>query len=88
MRSRRRYREPRDARAALAAVVPSALDRPLPPATRPRYLGERSGAEGLVTLGAWGSSPGDDLMTARLADRALRAKCRAKATFALAPEAP
>jgi len=49
-----------ETRAALIAIVPSALDRALPPVAAPRYLGERSAAEGLVTLGAWGSSPGDD----------------------------
>ena len=49
-----------ETRAALMSVVPSALDGTLPPADAPRYLGERSAAEGLVTLGAWGSSPGDD----------------------------
>ena len=49
-----------ETRAALIAIVPSALDRALPAVAAPGYLGKRSAAEGLVTLGAWGSSPGDD----------------------------
>ena len=44
-----------ETRAALEAVVPSALDRTLP-CGGPRYLREQSAAAGLVTLGAWGSS--------------------------------
>ena len=48
-----------ETRAGLLAVAPSLLERSVPGGEEPRYLGERAGSAGLVTLGAWGPSGGD-----------------------------
>ena len=43
-----------ETRAGLAAAAPSALDPPLPSADAPAYLDHGTGAERMVTVGAWG----------------------------------
>ncbi len=43
-----------ETRAGILAAVPTALDRALPSADRPRYLRERTGGERFETLGEWG----------------------------------